>query len=203
MYDYRIKTFYSFEELQNLNDISDKDVLKYYHIVNNIHEDWKALLKEETPLTQEPNKHTKTLNILNTKQNKITKFLYSDQLQIHDKSNKKSERKWTNEFLGQNIDWDSAYLMAFRCTNDVKLRNFQNRYLMRTVPNNRYLFKCKKAPTVLCDFCSMQEENSAHLFWDCIHSQEFWSHARFFLNYHNMQVDISYLNISFGMLKIK
>ena len=32
--------------------------------------------------------------------------------------------------------------MAFRCTNDVKLRNFQYKYLMRIVPNNRYLFKC-------------------------------------------------------------
>ena len=42
----------------------------------------RALLKEENPLTQEPNKQTKTLNILNTKQNEITKFLYSVQLQI-------------------------------------------------------------------------------------------------------------------------
>ena len=71
---------------------------------------------------------------------------------------------------------------------------------MHIVPNNRYLFKCKIAPTVLCDFCSLQEENSAHLFWDCIYSQEFWSHIRTFLNDHNMQADISYLNISFGML---
>ena len=108
--------------------------------------------------------------------------------------------KRTMEFLDQNIDWDSAYLMAFRCTNDVKLRNFQYKYLLRIVPNNRYLFNCKIAPTVLCDFYSMQEENNAHLFWDCIYSQEFWSHIRIFLNDHNMQVDISYLNISFGIL---
>ena len=46
----------------------------------------------------------------------------------------------------------------------------------------------------------MQEENNAHLFWDCIYSQEFWSHIRIFLNDNNMQVDISYLNISFGIL---
>ena len=59
------------------------------------------------------NKH-KTPNIMNTKQNKITKFLYSPQLQTHDNSNKKSEMKWTNVFLGQNIVWDSAYVMAVR-----------------------------------------------------------------------------------------
>ena len=48
----------------------------------------------------------------------------------------------------------------------------------------------------------MQEENNAHLFWDCIYSQEFWSHIRIFLNDHNMQVDISYLKtcISFVIL---
>ena len=46
----------------------------------------------------------------------------------------------------------------------------------------------------------MQEETNAHLFWDCIYSQEFWSHIRIFLNDNNMQVDISYLNISFGIL---
>ena len=160
----------------------------------------KHCLKRKTHLHRTPNKQTNTLNLLNTKQNKITKCLYSVQLQTHDNSNKKSEMKWLNEFLGQNIDWNSAYLMAFRCTNDVKLRNFQYKYLMCIVPNNRYLFKCQIAPTVLCDFCSMLDENNAHLFWDCIYSQEFWSHIRIFLNDHNMQVDISYLNISFGMI---
>ena len=59
IYDYRIKHFYNFEGLQNLYDISDKDFLKYFHIVNNNHEDWIALLKEENPLTQQPNKQTK------------------------------------------------------------------------------------------------------------------------------------------------
>ena len=28
----------------------------------------------------------------------------------------------------------------------------------------------------------------------------YWSHIRNFLNYHNMQFDISYLSISFGIL---
>ena len=80
--------------------------------------------KEETPLIQEPNKQTKILHILNTKQNKISKFLYSTQMQSQDNSNKKSELKWKHTFSDQNIVWDYAYLMAFRCTNDAKLRNY-------------------------------------------------------------------------------
>ena len=86
--------------------------------------------------------------------------------------------------------------MEFLCTNDVKLRSFQYKYLMRIVPNNRYLFKCKIAPTKLCDICIMQKENNTHLFWVCMYTQEFWSHIRNFLNNHNIQVDISYLDIS-------
>ena len=46
-------------------------------------------------------------------------------MQHQDNSNKKSELKWTNEFSYQNIVWYSAYLIEFRCTNDVTLRNFQ------------------------------------------------------------------------------
>ena len=88
----QIKAIYNFEELQNLYDISNKDYLKYYHIVNNIHEDWTTSLKEETPRIQEPNDKTKKLNILNAKQNKIIQFLYSSLIQSQDNSNKMSER---------------------------------------------------------------------------------------------------------------
>ena len=84
--------------------------------------------------------------------------------------------------------------------NDVNLRNFQYKYLMRIVPNNKYLFKYKIASTGLCDFCTMQKENNSFLFWECMYTQEFWSNIRIFLNDHTMQVDISFLNISFGIL---
>ena len=91
IYHYRLKQMYNFEVLQNLHDLSDEYYLKYYHIVNNIHEDWKALLKEENLLTEEPNKQTKILNILNTKQYRIAKCLYSTLIQAQDNNNKKSE----------------------------------------------------------------------------------------------------------------
>ena len=45
IYDYRSKHFITLKKC-NFYDIPDKDFLKYYHIVNNIHEYWKALLKE-------------------------------------------------------------------------------------------------------------------------------------------------------------
>ena len=52
---------------------------------------------------------------------------------------------------------------------------------MRIVPYNKYLFKCKLSPTVLCDFCAMQEETNAHLFNEWSYVQEYWSKIQNFL----------------------
>ena len=48
----------------------------------------------------------------------------------------KSEVKWTNDFQNYDIVWEVACQMAHRCTIDMKLRNFQYKYLMQIVPNN-------------------------------------------------------------------
>ena len=90
--------------------------------------------------------------------------------------------------------------MSHRCTIDIKLRNFRYKYLMRIMPNNKYLFKCKLAPTVLCDFCAMQEETNAHLFWDCHFVQGYWSKIQKFLQDNNCEIDLSYYRISYGIL---
>ena len=49
-YDYRIKRFYPFKQVQNLYDIPRNDFLKYFHIVTHIKSEWKNILKEENPI---------------------------------------------------------------------------------------------------------------------------------------------------------
>ena len=76
----------------------------------------------------------------------------------------------------------------------MKLRNFQYKYLMRIVRNNKNLFKCKLAPTVLCDFCAMQEETNAHLFWEWSYVQEvqeYWSKILKFLKDNNLEIELT------------
>ena len=80
----------------------------------------------------------------------------------------KSEVKWTKDFQNYDIIWELANQMSHRCTVDIKLRNVEYKYLMRIIPNHKYLFKCKLASAVLCDFYAMQEEAKAHLFRDCL-----------------------------------
>ena len=84
--------------------------------------------------------------------------------------------------------------MSFSCTVDVKLRNFNYNYLMRIIPNNRYLFKCKLFPSVLCDFCSMQKETNVHLFLAML----VWSKVQEILTSNNIEIQSSYFNIIFG-----
>ena len=114
----------------------------------------------------------------------INKTLYSAQLKDTSQEKLKKEVKWTDDLQNYDVVWEVVYQMAHRCTIDMKLRNFQYKYLMRIVPNNKYLFKRKLSPTVLCDFlcnCAMREETNAHLFWECFYVQEYWSIIQTFL----------------------
>ena len=79
------------------------------------------------------------IDIISMKHN-INQTLYSAQLKDTSQERLKSEVKWTNDFKNYDIVWEVAYQMANRCTIDMKLRNFQYKYLMRIVPKiNTYL----------------------------------------------------------------
>ena len=71
---------------------------------------------------------------------------------------------------------------------------------MRIVHNNKYLFKCKLVPSVLCDLCVRQEETNAHLFWECWYIQDLWSKIQGKLTNNNIEIKLSYFTISFGVI---
>ena len=127
-------------------NIHQKDFLKYCNIVSNISKEWKNKLKDEN-YNNLPKKINKALHIITQQKGSINKSLYKLQLDVE---KIKAEEKWTKEFPQQEMNWSQFYQMSFSCTVDVKLRNFNYKYLMRIIPNNRYLFKCKLVPSVLC-----------------------------------------------------
>ena len=45
----------------------------------------------------------------------------------------------------------------------------------------------------------MQEETNAHLFWQCWYVQDLWSQIQEILNSNNIEIQLSYFNISFGV----
>ena len=97
------------------------------------------------------------------------------------------------------MNWSQFYLMSFCCTVEVTLGNFNYEYFMRMIPTNKYLFKCKLAQFVLCNFCSMQEETNVHLFWQCWYIQDLWSKVQEKLTSNHIEIQMSYFNINFGV----
>ena len=69
------------------------------------------------------------------------KMLYNKQLnEIHTLITIKPKIKWEDE-IGE-INWKLVNLIPFRCLIDTKLRTFQYKYIMRIIPNNKFLYKC-------------------------------------------------------------
>ena len=87
---------------------------------------------ENVNTTQDKTK--RTLHIVTKQKGSINKSLYNIQLEAENVPKIKAEEKWSKEFLQHEMNWLQFYLMSFNCTVDVKLRNFNCKYL--TYENN-------------------------------------------------------------------
>ena len=101
-----------------------------------------------------------------------------------------------NELLGE-LEWNKVFVNAAKTTLDVKIKNFQYKYLHRIIPTNKLLFKQNISSSNLCDFCNMNIECIKHLFWGCCHVQTFWNNFNIFIS--DLQFEISYKSISLGI----
>lgn len=194
IYNFRTKTFYSFDELKQMFDLNNGDFLKYYSIQGNIKETWKNKLKLEEINYDTPDFLISTV----TSMDKPSKMLYKTQIEKNILTSIKPLEKWKNETNTPDINWKTIFCKSFKCTISTKLREFQYKYLMRIIPNNSFLFKCKIKPSNLCDFCNMSIDSNKHLFWECIHTQEFWSEINQLMkNKLNYNTNVNYNTISF------
>ena len=128
----------------------------------------------------------------------VNKFLYQQQLQKDQITDIKHEYKWTNVFEENNLNWKDIYTIPIKTTIDTKLRDFQYKFITRILPTNTFLYKCKISKTNLCDFCCRDIETFKHLFWECCHSQHFWSQLKTFLAGKNIELTLNYKEICFG-----
>ena len=55
----------------------------------------------------------------------------------------KAEQKWNNHFPNAKVNWKKIYSINISTSNDMKLRDFQHRYLNHIVPTNKFLSKCQ------------------------------------------------------------
>ena len=77
------------------------------------------------------------------------------------------------------VNWEKTYLLAFKCTKETKLREFQFKLLHRRIATN----------DDLCTFCGEETENLTHLFRKCKYSKSFWEEFSQWLaqNTYNME----------------
>ena len=131
VYDYRSKTFLTFDNLKFIFDVKTTDYLKYFTLINSIPKLWKDKLKEENINLNYNAKYLLDSVIKNKNKNNILYITQIEKLTHNLVIN--SQRKWEIEF--QNINWKLAYTSPVKCTIDTKLRYFQYKYLMKILKN--------------------------------------------------------------------
>ena len=162
-------------------------------MIHNIAYSWKTNIKNEnTP------KPTTILNQL-IKTKHTNKYVYNLLRKNKICQEKKSEEKWTEQFNEENPDLKLIYTTSLQATKDIKIQFFNYNFLMRIIPPNRYLLKCNIWHTALCDFCSMDIETINHLFWECIHVQNFWTNLSILLQEYNVHIQF---NLRYKLLGI-
>ena len=195
------KKFYSFIELIDTYAIPASDFLKYMSLLSSIPDEIKIALRSFNDRLQRivnnDNNNNSLLNkMLKTKE--TNKFLYKLLTKNDLQNNITSKEKWSAYFQNDNLPWDIIYNNIYISTIDIKLRNFQYKYLFRIIPTNKRLFKQSIANSNLCDFCSMCIESTEHLFWECNHVQVFWNNLNHFLTNAHIRIQSNFQIVSFG-----
>ena len=150
-----------------------KDYFKYISLLHAIPRNWKQRMKESKK---------KLSNIMTEKIQKLkhikkpSRIFYQELLKDCITEPTVSQEKWLN-ILNTNIDkneWSNYYTLPFSCSKVMKLRFFQMKILHRTLPLNKWLYRCKLSATPNCSFCKISVETIEHLLFECNTSKNIW-----------------------------
>ncbi|KAH3892528.1 hypothetical protein DPMN_016646 [Dreissena polymorpha] len=120
LYDYRIKGFYSFDDIYYIYGIPSNNFLKYYTLIKRIPIHIKSEINtNNTPCTQT----TFVENILGRK-NKTNKIFYTLQIK-NPTENSKTQNKWQVLFGENVLNWKHLFTMPYKATIESTLRNVQ------------------------------------------------------------------------------
>ncbi|KAH3890365.1 hypothetical protein DPMN_014444 [Dreissena polymorpha] len=124
LYDFRIKDFYSFDDICYIYGIPSNNFLKYYTLIKSIPIHIKSEINtNNTPCTQT----TFVENILGRK-NKTNKIFYTLQIK-NPTENSKTQNKWQVLFGEHELNWKHIFTIPYKATIESTLRNFQYKYI--------------------------------------------------------------------------
>ena len=195
IYDHEQQNFYTFGILREKYNLASAEFLKYLNILNSIPKEWKWKIRHENKNIAPDQKMISVL-----KEGKSSnRVIYKESMRTPELKLIKAQQKWNDTFPDEHLNWENIYATLQKSTNDIKLENFQYKFLMRIIPTNQFLAKCQLVSSTLCDFCNMETETIAPLFWECIHVQEFWTSISRFLQHCQRISVVNFKTIVFGL----
>ena len=142
------QAYYTFRKLQDNYNLPNTDYLRYLSLVNSIAKDWKSKLRRENSnILAETQILSQPKNTIQT-----NKFIYNCFMKSNQIREITLEIKWNETFSGEDLQWKNIYTTIFKSINNIKLRNFQYKYLMRIIPTNQFLIKCHIVSSSLANF---------------------------------------------------
>jgi len=163
-------------------------------IINSIPTEWRSLIKASTdvtvagPIPSIPTIKMASGNvvpILDISPKQIYK-IFLQQKQIAPTA----KQKLTNKYSNIEIDWEKVYTLAFQCTLDTKIREFQYNILDCINFTNEKLNLIGVVESPNCTFCQEATESVEHLLFSCRITSNFWKHVLSWLRDNDVHVGI-------------
>ena len=119
---------------------------------------------------------------------KPTTLAYKILLQKNSTCPRRSQEKWVRDcdfVVVEDLSWRSLYLLPRFCTLSTKIRNFQFKFLHRSIATNSSLSKIGISETALRYLCKTDKGTLVHLFSECSITKTFWGRVHcFFVSVH-------------------
>ena len=172
-------------------------------IIDSIPTDWRSLIKASTDITvADPSPSVPAIKmasgnvvpILDISPKQIYQ-IFLQQKQIAPTA----KQKLTNKYSNIEIDWEKVYTLAFQCTLDTKIREFQYKILNYIIFTNEKLNLIGVVESPNCTFCQEATESVEHLLFSCRITSNFWKHVLSWLRDNDVHVGIiNELDVIFG-----
>ena len=107
------------------------------------------------------------------------------------------------KFPTLSVKWNIIYMLPRVTTRDPFLRVFQYKILNNTQILNKKLYQSKLSNTPLCSFCKTHDEDSLHVFSECVHAIRLWDALTITLSDYISLPNISPQSAILGFLNIE
>lgn len=98
-----------------------------------------------------------------------------------------------------SIDWKEVYKLAEKIPMDTKAKEFQYRFVNDLLSNRHWLKKWKVLDNANCVYCTSEDEDIIHMFWECQETRVFWRKFTDFCCNKVRNMELSLKDVTCGM----